>query len=66
MKYPDYDREDKDACYRKLKVCATLRDICLEKFKRNSSRIQMMWANIWERERSEAEDAILANHSEVK
>lgn len=65
MKYPDYDREDKQACYRKLEVCANLRDACLKKYDENGSRMVMMWANIWEREREDAEDAIMANHSEV-
>lgn len=65
MEYPIYDREDKDACYRKLNVCASLRDACLKKYDKNGSRLTMMWANIWERERAEAEDAIMSNHSEV-
>lgn len=65
MVYPLYDRLDKVQCYRKLEVCAKLRDACIRRFGETGSRLTMMWANVWERERAEAEDAILAYHSEV-
>lgn len=65
MIYPTYDRTDKAACYRKLNVCASLRDGCLKLAGTRQTPTVLHWANAWERERAEAEDAILTYHSEV-